>query len=75
MLRDLPDDEDDEDHTLVLGRGGSGEVDEMQTKLDLAQAYMDMGDSEGARNLLGEVMAEGGDAQKDLAREMLARLS
>jgi pilus assembly protein FimV len=36
---------------------------------------MDMGDSEGARNLLGEVMAEGGDAQKDLAREMLARLS
>jgi pilus assembly protein FimV len=75
MLRDLPGDEDDDDHTLVLGRGGSGEVDEMQTKLDLAQAYMDMGDSEGARNLLGEVMAEGGDAQKDLAREMLARLS
>jgi pilus assembly protein FimV len=68
-------DEDDDDHTLVLGRGASGEVDEMQTKLDLAQAYMDMGDSEGARNLLGEVMAEGAAAQKDQAREMLTRLS
>lgn len=78
MLRGMPadgGDEDEEDHTLALGRGASGEVDEMQTKLDLAQAYMDMGDSEGARNLLGEVMAEGADAQKDLAREMLTRLS
>ena len=81
MLRDAPgadipgSDDDDEDHTLVLGRGASGEVDEMQTKLDLAQAYMDMGDTEGARNLLGEVMAEGGEAQQDQAREMLGKLS
>ncbi|MFT5447224.1 MAG: pilus assembly protein FimV [Gammaproteobacteria bacterium] len=77
-LRDVPlmgADEDDEDHTLVLGRGASGEVDEMQTKLDLAQAYMDMGDSEVARNLLGEVMADGGDDQQGQAREMLSKLS
>jgi Tfp pilus assembly protein FimV len=48
-LRDVPSvgaDEDEEDHTLALGRGASGEVDEMQTKLDLAQAYMDMGDDQ-----------------------------
>lgn len=83
MLRDLPvpgdggdaGGEDEDDHTLALGRGPSGEVDEMQTKLDLAQAYMDMGDSEGARNLLGEVMAEGDDAQKAQAREMLGKLA
>ena len=73
-LADLPPEEDEDDH-LVLGRGESGEVDELQTKLDLAQAYMDMGDTEGARNLLDEVMAQGGDAQKDQAREMLTRLS
>jgi len=77
-LRDAPvesADDGDDSHTLVLGREASGEVDEMQTKLDLAQAYMDMGDSEGARNLLGEVMADGGDEQQQQAREMLTNLS
>jgi pilus assembly protein FimV len=78
-LRDVPmasSNDDDDDHTLVLGRNGeSGEVNEMQTKLDLAQAYMDMGDTEGARNLLGEVMADGADEQQQSAREMLSKLS
>jgi pilus assembly protein FimV len=77
-LRDAPvesADDGDDDHTLVLGLDASGEVDEMQTKLDLAQAYVDMGDSEGARNLLGEVMADGGDEQQQQAREMLTKLS
>jgi pilus assembly protein FimV len=36
---------------------------------------MDMGDTEGARNLLGEVMADGGDDQQNQAREMLTKLS
>ena len=57
------------------GEAAVGEVDEMQTKLDLAQAYIDMGDTEGARNILGEVMAEGSDAQQDLARELLSQLN
>ena len=81
MLRDIAnitsdedDDEDEEDKTLVLGRSG-GEVDEIQTKLDLAQAYIDMGDTEGARNILGEVMAEGSEAQQDLARQLLSQLN
>ena len=77
-LRDIPtaQSDDDEGHTLVLGRNTqSGEVDEMQTKLDLAQAYTDMGDTEGARNLLGEVMANGGEEQQQNAREMLSKLS
>ncbi|MCK7494742.1 MAG: hypothetical protein MZW92_29140 [Comamonadaceae bacterium] len=33
--------------------------DETATKLDLAKAYIDMGDSEGARSILDEVLAEG----------------
>ena len=74
MTSDEDDDDDEEDKTLVLGRSG-GEVDEMQTKLDLAQAYIDMGDTEGARNILGEVMAEGSDAQQDLARQLLSQLN
>ena len=70
------DSEDEDDRTLALGRsGGTGSVDDMQTKLDLAQAYMETGDMEGARNLLGEVMAEGSELQQATAREMLTKLS
>ncbi|WNW14120.1 FimV/HubP family polar landmark protein [Pseudomonas sp. DTU_2021_1001937_2_SI_NGA_ILE_001] len=50
-------------------------TDEAATKLDLARAYIDMGDADGARDILGEVVSEGDDAQKSEAREMLARLA
>lgn len=49
--------------------------DEAATKLDLARAYIDMGDAEGARDILDEVVVEGDDGQKSEAREMLARLA
>lgn len=46
--------------------------DENSTKLDLARAYLDMGDSEGARSLLDEVLEEGSDTQKAEARTLYA---
>ena len=48
--------------------------DEAATKLDLAEAYIDMGDDEGARDILAEVIAEGNPEQQAEALEMLARL-
>jgi pilus assembly protein FimV len=50
-------------------------TDEAATKLDLARAYIEMGDSDGARDILDEVVGEGDEAQKTEAREMLASLS
>ena len=50
-------------------------ADETATKLDLAQAYIDMGDDEGARDILGEVLSEGNTEQKTEAKEMLSRLT
>ncbi|MFY0728020.1 FimV/HubP family polar landmark protein [Pseudomonas sp. NFX15] len=50
-------------------------TDEAATKLDLAQAYIDMGDSDGARDILNEVVTEGSDEQKSEAKEMLSRLA
>ncbi|MGB5326210.1 MAG: FimV/HubP family polar landmark protein, partial [Pseudomonadales bacterium] len=47
--------------------------DEVATKLDLARAYIDMGDYDGAREILAEVVEEGSDLQRDEARQMLAR--
>jgi len=44
------------------------------TKLDLARAYIDMGDPEGARSILDEVLAEGNPAQRKEAERLLAGL-
>ncbi|MCJ7453667.1 MAG: hypothetical protein MUO39_14505 [Steroidobacteraceae bacterium] len=63
----------------------SGEVDfdlgdepftlsEVGTKLDLARAYVDMGDPEGARSILDEVLKEGSDEQKQEAERLMASL-
>jgi pilus assembly protein FimV len=49
-------------------------TDETATKLDLARAYIDMGDTEGARDILDEVIAEGNDGQQQEARELIAKL-
>ncbi|RMQ40386.1 LysM domain-containing protein [Pseudomonas cichorii] len=50
-------------------------TDEAATKLDLARAYIDMGDADGARDILDEVVSEGDDGQKSEARDMLSRLA
>jgi pilus assembly protein FimV len=49
-------------------------MSEVGTKLDLARAYMDMGDPEGARNILEEVLSEGSVAQKQEAERLIASL-
>ncbi|MFL9925657.1 LysM peptidoglycan-binding domain-containing protein [Herbaspirillum lusitanum] len=48
---------------------------EMTTKLDLAAAYQEIGDKEGARELLEEVTRGGNDAQVARAKDMLSKLS
>ena len=47
------------------------DADEAATKLDLARAYIDMGDREGARDILAEVMEEGNAEQKREAQALL----
>lgn len=47
---------------------------DVATKLELAQAYEEMGDKEGARELLQEVLNEGNAAQQEAARNKLSQL-
>ena len=47
---------------------------DVQTKFDLAKAYQEMGDRDGAREILKEVLAEGDTEQKAAAESVLARL-
>ncbi len=49
--------------------------DEVATKLELAKAYEEMGDKEGARELLTEVAKEGNAEQQAKAQGLLAKLS
>ncbi len=57
------------------GAEGRSQWDETTTKLDLAKAYIDMGDSEGARSILDEVISEGNENQKNQARELAAQIA
>jgi len=71
--------------TARLGGGKVTEVDfaigeeaatmsEVGTKLDLARAYIDMGDPEGARSILDEVVKEGSALQKQEAERLMSSL-
>ena len=71
--------------SISLDLGGSGDApaagggtdpkwQEIATKLDLAKAYEEMGDKDGARELLNEVMKDGDAAQKGTAQQLLAKL-
>jgi pilus assembly protein FimV len=55
--------------------GGDSDMDEVSTKLDLAKAYMEMGDYDGASSTLEEVLAEGDESQRRQAEEMLDQIS
>jgi pilus assembly protein FimV len=48
---------------------------EMATKLDLAIAYQEIGDKDGARELLDEVIKGGSSEQSEKAKSMLVRLA
>ncbi|HZV98289.1 MAG TPA: FimV/HubP family polar landmark protein [Methylophilaceae bacterium] len=52
----------------------TGESADVETKLDLVTAYMDMGDNEGARELLEEVLKEGGPHQRQRAQQIINSL-
>ncbi|MCK2147701.1 hypothetical protein MYE70_01335 [Marinobacter alexandrii] len=60
---------DEDDFDFLAG------TDEAATKLDLARAYIEMGDNDGARDILEEVALEGDDEQKGEAQDLLKNLS
>jgi pilus assembly protein FimV len=66
---------DSSDATVLASKPGSDpKWQEVATKLDLAKAYEEMGDKDGARELLKEVMKDGDAAQRGSAEQLLAKL-
>lgn len=59
----------------TLGEHAYSNTAEMSTKLDLASAYQEIGDREGARELLEEVIRGGDTEQSEKARGLLQKLA
>lgn len=51
------------------------ESDEIATQLELAQAYIDMGDHDGANDILKDVITSGDSAQQEQAEEIMKQIS
>lgn len=60
----------DDEESLVIAADANG----LSTKMDLARAYIDMGDEDGARQILEEVVAEGSDELRLEAETLLDRI-
>lgn len=54
--------------------GGGGDPGAVATKLELAKAYIEIGDTDGAKEILNEVSREGNAQQQDEAKKILAGL-
>jgi len=64
----------DETAEMPVGQGDADNartMTEVGTKLDLARAYVDMGDPGGARSILEEVLEEGDESQRQQAQQIL----
>jgi pilus assembly protein FimV len=51
------------------------DMDELETKLDLAKAYIDMGDEKSAKEIIGQVLEKGSAEQKKTAQMLLVDLT
>jgi pilus assembly protein FimV len=66
------------DDTPPVHAGGEGKDEqwhEVATKLDLAKAYQEMGDADGAREILEEVKRDGDQTQRDSAERLLQQIT
>ncbi len=68
----LPEFDPDEDDDTNLGF--LSDSDETATKLDLARAYIDMGDADGAKDILDEILEEGDSDQKKEAETLMTKI-
>ncbi len=74
----LDDEDEDMPPTVFVSSSANGEEqteeEEITTKLDLAKAYVELGDEDSARSILDEVLADGNAEQQQQARDLLNQL-
>jgi len=70
---EAPSSDSDEDE-FDLGVADLTDMDEFETKIDLAKAYIDMGDADAAKTIAEEVLEKGNQEQKQAAQAILDEL-
>ncbi|RKZ70739.1 MAG: hypothetical protein DRQ48_05660, partial [Gammaproteobacteria bacterium] len=81
MVGDDDDDEDDEDDdkTFIVPKSldieEQTEDDEMASQLDLAKAYIELGDTENAKTILDEIIAQGSENYRKQAEELIGQIN
>ncbi len=73
-LGDLSLDLGDSKPAAAAPSGGTGSDSAVSTKLELAKAYVEIGDTDGAKEILNEVAREGSPSQQEEAKKILAGL-
>ncbi len=71
---EIPDLTSSTDLTVGDGSAAFGSTNEMETMLDLAKAYIDMGDNDSASSALDEIIKEGSNEQKETAEQLLRKI-
>ena len=78
LEEDQDEEDDDEEHTVFVPRAleaqEQSQEDEVATKLDLAKAYVELGDKDSAKGILEEIIADGNEQQQHQARELLKQI-
>ncbi len=71
--------EDESEHTVFVPRtsqdSAQSEDDEIATQLDLAKAYVELGDKDNAKTILDEIVVIGNEKQRQQAQELLDQIS
>ncbi|MGD0959322.1 MAG: FimV/HubP family polar landmark protein [Methylomonas sp.] len=71
---DMPVVDSKEYNGYELGASNLKDTNEFETKIDLAKACLDMGDSEAAKNIAEEVLSKGTTQQQTVAKNLLDKM-
>jgi len=73
------DGDDDDDKTFLVPKSSDvaeqSADDEIASQLDLAKAYIELGDNENAKTILDEIIAQGNDAFRKQAEELIGQIN
>jgi len=77
-MADDDNEDDDEDKTFLVPKSSNvdeqTEDEEMASQLDLAKAYIELGDNENAKTILDEIISQGSDAYRKQAEELSGQI-
>ncbi|MFB3101130.1 MAG: FimV/HubP family polar landmark protein, partial [Gammaproteobacteria bacterium] len=72
------DEDDDDDKTFLVPKSSNvdeqTEDEEMASQLDLAKAYIELGDNENAKTILDEIISQGSEVYRKQAEELIGQI-